>query len=197
MTIGLIICGALGSEVLEIIDRNGWDAEVIGIPAVNHLYPDRIAPDVEKRIQELQDKYERFVVVYGDCGSKGNLDEVLERYGIERVSGPHCYEMYAGELFYELLDEELGTFFLTDYLIKAFRGSLIKGMGLDRFPQLKKEYFRNYKRLVYLAQNGTTAYREKAEEIAAFLELPLEIRETGYGLLEERLKTLVESSFRN
>jgi hypothetical protein len=96
-------------------------------------------------------------------------------------------------LFYELLDEELGTFFLTDYLIKAFRGSMIKGMGLDRFPQLKKEYFRNYKRLVYLVQNGTKAYRERAKEIANFLELPLEIRETGYGLLEERLKTLVES----
>ncbi|MGD2157652.1 MAG: DUF1638 domain-containing protein [Anaerolineales bacterium] len=192
MTIGLIICGALGREVLDIIAKNGWDAEVIGIPAVNHLYPDRIAPDVEKQILNLKEKYERLVVVYGDCGSKGALDKVLEEHGIERVEGPHCYEMYAGELFFDLMEEELGTFFLTDYLIKAFRGSMIKGMGLDRFPQLKKEYFRNYTRLVYLVQNGTLANREKAGEIAAYLELPLEIQETGYGLLEQRLKMLID-----
>lgn len=182
-----IICGALAREVLDIIERHGWDVDVVGVSAMDHMYPDRIAPDVEVRIRELRDRYARLIVVYGDCGSRGALDEVLDRYGIDRVAGPHCYEMYGGNGFYELMEEKPATFFLTDFLVRAFRGTVMKGLGLDRFPQLKEDYFRNYKRLVYLAQTEDPELHEKAERIAEYLELPLEIRETGYGLLEERL----------
>jgi len=193
MTIGLIICGALGYEVLDIVEKYGWDADVIGVSAVDHLYPERIAPDVEKRIRELKGEYDRLIVVYGDCGSKGALDRLLAKHvDIERIDGPHCYEMYAGSAFEDMMEEEIGTFFLTDFLVRAFKGTILKGMGLDRFPHLKNDYFRNYKRVVYLSQNGNIEYRQKAEEIAEYLELPLEIQETGYGLLEERLVELVE-----
>lgn len=195
MTIGFIICGALAYEVLDIIEKHGWDADVIGISAVDHLYPERIAPDVEKRIDELKDEYERLIVVYGDCGSKGALDKLLAQHDeIKRIDGPHCYEMYAGSSFDEMMEEEIGTFFLTDFLVRAFKGTILKGMGLDRFPHLKNDYFRNYTRVVYLSQNGNPEYRQKAEEIADYLDLPLEIRETGYGMLEERLVNLVEDN---
>ena len=30
MTIGLIVCGALGKEVHALIQKHGWDAELIG-----------------------------------------------------------------------------------------------------------------------------------------------------------------------
>lgn len=187
-----IMCGALAREVLDIIQKHGWDVDVVGVPALDHMYPERIAPDVEKRFQELRSQYERIFVVFGDCGSRGALDEVLERYGIERVAGPHCYEMYGGSQFEELMEEEPGTFFLTDFLLRGFRGLVIKGLGLDRYPQLKEDYFRNYKRLVYLVQKEEPEMMERARDVAEYMELPLEIRYTGYGLLEERLVALME-----
>ena len=118
----------------------------------------------------------------------GALDSVLERYaGIERIAGPHCYEMYGGQSFHNLMEEEPGTFFLTDFLVRSFKGTVIKGLGLDRFPELKADYFHNYKRVVYMAQNPSAELRKKAQAAADYLGLPLEIQNTGYGLLEERL----------
>lgn len=192
MSAAFIICGALAREVLDVIERHDWDADVVGVPAMDHMHPERIAPDVEKRLLELQGEYDRTIVVYGDCGSKGALDEVLERYGIERIAGPHCYEIYGGQTFHELMEEEPGTFFLTDFLVKSFRGTVVKGLGLDRFPELKEDYFRNYERVVYLAQDHDTELREKAGQIAEYLELPLEVRHTGLGLLEKRLVAMME-----
>lgn len=191
MTTGFIICGALGREVLGIIAKHGWDAEVAAVPAIDHTFPGRIAPDVEARILALRDKYERLIVVYGDCGSRGALDAVLAEHDIPRVAGPHCYEMYGGEVFEELMEEEPGTYFLTDFMVRTFQGLILKSMGLDRYPELKEEYFRNYRRLVYLAQDPDPELEEKARSIAEYLELPLEIRPTGYGLLEERLAALM------
>jgi hypothetical protein len=187
-----IICGALAREVLAIIDRHGWNAAVVGIPALDHMYPERIAPDVEKQFQELRHQYERIIVVFGDCGSRGALDQFLDQYNLERVAGPHCYEMYGGDEFHQLMAEEPGTFFLTDFLVRGFEGLVIKQLGLDRFPILKEDYFRHYQRLVYLVQVEDVELFQRAQEIAAYLDLPLEIRHTGYGLLEERLVKMME-----
>ncbi|MFO7536543.1 MAG: DUF1638 domain-containing protein [Chloroflexota bacterium] len=191
MKTAFIMCGALAREVLDIIAKHGWQADVVGVPALDHMYPERIAPDVEKRFLELKAQYERVIVVFGDCGSRGALDGVLEKYGLERLEGPHCYEFYGGQAFHDLMEEEPGTFFLTDFLLRGFEGLVIKGLGLDRFPQLKEDYFRHYKRLVYLVQNEEPALLEKAQRVATYLELSLEVRHTGYGLLEEQLVRLM------
>jgi hypothetical protein len=187
MKTAFIICGALGREVLDIIRRHGWEADVFGIPAIDHMYPERIAPDVEKRFRQIRQDYDHVLVVYGDCGSRGALDEVLARYELERIDGPHCYEMYGGQTFHNLMEEEPGTFFLTDFLVRGFQGTIVRGLGLDRFPELKEDYFRHYRRVVYLVQNEDKALLDKASDVAAWLGLPLEIRPTGYGLLEQRL----------
>jgi hypothetical protein len=188
----LIICGALGREVTEIVRKNGWDAEVIGVPAIDHVFPERIAPDVEKRILALKEQYEQLIVVFGDCGSGGALDRMLEEHpDIERIRGPHCYEFYGGDDFHAWMEAEPGTFFLTDFMVRTFNGLIMKSMGLDRFPELKKEYFRNYKRLLYLAQSEEDELIERARAIAKYLELPLEIRQTGYGGLENRIAALL------
>lgn len=194
MTVGLIICGALGREVTAIIRDQDWDAEVIGLPAIDHVFPERIAPHVEERIEALRDQYDRLVVVYGDCGSRGALDALLARYpDIDRIQGPHCYEIYAGDQFDALMEEEPGTFFLTDFMVRTFWGLIIKSMGLDRFPQLKSDYFRNYKRIIYLAQDDVPEHRLRAEEIAEYLDLPLEVRVTGYQGLADRIRPLMEA----
>lgn len=186
-----IICGALAREVLDICAKHGWQVDIVGVPALDHMYPERIAPDVEARFLALRAQYERVIVVFGDCGSRGALDAILNRYGLERLDGPHCYEFYGGEAFDELMAEEPGTFFLTDFLLRGFEGLVIKGLGLDRFPQLKEDYFRHYRRLVYLIQNEDPVLLAKAEKVADYLALPLETRHTGYGLLEERLVRLM------
>lgn len=193
MTIGLIICGALGHEVVDLIERHGWDAEVAAVPAQVHLVPQEIAPKVRAKIEALRAQYERLIVVFGDCGSGGMLDKMLGDYpDIERIDGPHCYEMYGGDLFHKLMAEEPGSFFLTDFMVRTFRGLIVKGMGLDRFPELRDVYFENYKRIVYLVQRPHPELIEQAKAAANFLGLPLEVRATGYGWLERRLIELIE-----
>jgi hypothetical protein len=183
----LIICGALAREILALKERHGWQVDVVAVPATFHMIPARIAPAVEKRIVELRQRYDRLIVVYGDCGTGGALDEMLDRLGVERIAGPHCYEWYGGSLFQQLMDEEPGTYFLTDFMVRHFRTLILKSMGLDRFPQLKQDYFGNYRRVVYLVQKPDPTLIEQAKAVASYLGLPLEIRATGYNFLEARL----------
>jgi hypothetical protein len=190
----LIICGALAREVVDIVQRHGWDAKVVGVSGLDHLLPEKIPGDVEAKIVALRDRFERVIVVYGDCGTGGALDRVLEQHGIERVWGAHCYEMYSGPLFQQLMEEEIGTFVLTDFLVRTFKGSVIRGLGLDRFPELKDQYFRHYTRVVYLAQTHDPELVEKAQEIADFLALRLEMRYTGFHRLEDRLVAIMEAA---
>src|SRR5436853_1125845 len=132
--VAFVLCGALAREVIAIARRHGWDVALFGIAASDHMVPARIGPDVERRLRELIPRFERVVVVYGDCGTRGRLDEVLQRYNVPRIAGPHCYEMYGGATLEGCLDEQPGTFFLTDFLVRSFEGSMLKGLGLDRFP---------------------------------------------------------------
>jgi uncharacterized protein DUF1638 len=188
----LVICGALGPEVKGIVDRRGWDVDIHGLPALLHLYPSRIVTELTEKLRELKPRYERVVVVYGDCGTAGRLEPVLDGLGVSRVPGPHCYEMFAGEeLFAKVSDERPGTYFLTDWLVRNFDRAVIRGLGLDRYPDLKETYFGNYEAVLYLRQVPNPRLAEKAEGIAAYLGLPLEIRDVGLGELEERLCELV------
>ena len=192
MKTAFILCGALAREVGAIIARRGWAVDLYGIPAIDHMHPERIAPDVERKLRAIRAEYDRVLVVFGDCGSRGALDALLAREGLERLDGPHCYEMYGGPLFDALMDEEPGTFFLTDFLVRGFRGTIWHGLGLDRYPQLLDDYFANYRRLVFMTQSGRPDLLAKAETIAATLRLPLEVRHTGYGQLETRLAAWME-----
>ena len=191
--VGLIICGALGREVKEIVHRRGWDANIYGIPALYHLYPQRITASVRAALGSLRQRYDRLVVVYGDCGTAGSLDGVLGEHQAVRIPGPHCYEMYAGAEFDSMMAERPGTFLLTDWLVRNFGRAVIKGLGLDRYPDLKGVYFGSYTDLVYLRQRPDRRLALKADEIAEYLELPLVIKDVGLGELENRLATLVES----
>jgi hypothetical protein len=192
--VALLICGALGKEVKTMVDEHGWNVDIYGVPAMHHFYPKKIVEAVERRLEELSGQYRRVVVVYGDCGTAGALDPILERYGAVRLRGPHCYEMFAGKDFDRLADEQPATFFLTDWLLRNFERAVIRGLGLDRYPDLKPVYFGNYTNLLYLAQFPSDGLVAKAREIASYLDLPLEIRFVGFGELETRLAELVEAA---
>ena len=189
--VALLICGALGKEVKSIVDERGWDLDIYGIPAMHHFYPKKIVEAVDRKLEQLSTGYRRVVVVYGDCGTAGALDPVLDRHGAVRVRGPHCYEMFAGNDFDRITSERPATFFLTDWLVRNFERAVVRGLGLDRYPELKPVYFQNYTDLLYLAQFRDPRLIEKAQEIATYLGLPLEMRHVGFGELESRLAELV------
>ena len=140
---------------------------------------------MRRKIGKLRPLGAPIFCAYGDCGTGGELDRVLGEEGVERLPGAHCYAFYAGLEFFEAMhDEEPGTFYLTDFLVRHFQRLMIEGLGLDRHPELFDDYFRHYHRVVYLAQAPTPALIERAQGAADFLRLRLEIRETGFGLLE-------------
>ena len=177
----IIACGALAPDLVRVRELNGWDhIDFQCLPAELHNTPQLIAAEVEKKIHEYQDRYRTIFIGYSDCGTGGQLDELLKQEKVERLPGAHCYEMFAGsETFESLHAAELGTFYLTDFLARNFERIIVKGLGIDRFPQLKKEYFSNYKKLVYLAQLDDAELDSRAKEAAGFLELEYQKVRTG------------------
>ena len=179
----IIACGALARELLHVARINRLEHLTIAcLPAILHNRPEKIAPLVQAKIRAARKKFDRILCGYGDCGTGGELDRVLAAEGVERISGAHCYGFFAGTADFDaLMDEEPGTFFLTDYLVRHFDRLVIKGLGLDRFPQLRDDYFRHYRRVVYLAQFADAGLQAKAEKVAARLGLAFEMRLTGLG----------------
>jgi hypothetical protein len=191
--LALVACGALAREVHEAVRSHGWRADLYAVSDRHHMRPGEILPALEKTLREVAGDYDRIVVVYGDCGTAGALDELIERYGAIRVPGAHCYELLAGEDFSRLAAEEPATYFLTDFLVRHWESTVLAGLGLDRRPELREACFRSFKRLLYLRQSASPALETKAREIAAWLELPLVIRQVEARGLERQLAQLIES----
>ena len=191
--VAVIACGAVAQDTAALIERHGWRADVHGISSDLHMTPIQIAPAVEAKIQQLLPRYERIVVVYGDCGTGGRLDKVLAKYPAVRPAGVHCFQWYAGEI-YEQVHESTGSYFLTDWLVTNWERAVIHGLGLDRFPWLRETYFGNLKRVVFVRQHPDAEREAKAREIAAFIDKPLEIHDLGIQPLEALLTPLMEDA---
>lgn len=177
----IIACGALARELLAVRDLNqGALFDVTALPAIWHNRPEKIAPGVRAKIRAARGRYRQILVLYGDCGTGGELDKVLTEEGVERIEGEHCYAFYVGlETFAAEHEAEIGTFYLTDYLVRHFDRLIIKGLGLDRHPQLLPVYFGHYTRLLYLAQLPDEKLDLKARAAADRLGLRYERRVTG------------------
>lgn len=179
----VIACGALAREMLAVAEQQGLrNLSVTCLPAGWHNRPQKIPAGVRAKIRAARGQYDRIFVAYGDCGTGGELDRVLAEEGVERIAGPHCYEFFAGpEAFRDLMEAELGSFFLTDYLARHFDKLMIEGLGLDRHPELREAYFGNYRKLVYLAQTDDADLTARAADAARKIGLEFERRFTGYG----------------
>jgi hypothetical protein len=173
----IIACGALAREVLAL----KLDAiDVACLPAQLHNHPKRIPEAMRAKIRANREAYDEILCLYGDCGTGGELDRVLAEEGVSRIEGAHCYAFYAGEeAFAVLAEEEPGTFYLTDFLVRHFDALVIRGLGLDRFPELRADYFGNYRRVVHLAQFDDPDMETKAKAAAERLGLAYERRFTG------------------
>ncbi len=184
----IIACGALARELLAIMKQPGLaHLSLTCLPAIWHNRPERIPDGVRGKIKQARaEGIERILVAYADCGTGGLLDRVLEEEGVERIDGPHCYAFFAGQGRFEALaDAEIGTFYLTDYLVRHFDRLMWQGLGLDRHPDLRDAYFGHYTKLVYLAQIDDPALDAGAQEAAARLGLNYERISTGMGELAD------------
>jgi hypothetical protein len=186
----VIACGMIAREVLAVKQQLKLDhLDLTCLPAEFHFYPDRIAPAMEKAIEKAKaEGYEHIFAGYADCGTGGLLDRVLEKHGVERMAGPHCFAFYQGmDAYAKVADDDMMSFYMTDFLCRQFDAFFMKPLGLDKHPELIKDYFGNYEKLVYIAQTDDPELDKVAEKAASLLGLAYERRSTGYGDLTGEL----------
>ena len=185
----VIACGALAREIETLKQVNGWQhLHVQCIDAALHNTPDAIPARVDALLEHTAEQYQHRFVAYADCGTGGRLDAVLAKWNVARLPGAHCYEFFATpEVFHPMAEAEPGTFYLTDFLVRHFDRLVIGALKLDSHPELRDMLFGNYTRVLYLAETDNAELRKQAAVAAEQLALPLEILQSGMGLLETAL----------
>jgi hypothetical protein len=188
----IIACGALAGHVRDIAARRGWPVAVTPLPAVLHNRPQKIAILAERLVVSALSSGRAVALAYADCGSYGALDTLCARYGVRKLPGLHCYDVFAGAPRIEaMFDAEPGTYVLTDFLLRSFDRSVLAELGLDRYPELWPDYFGHYRRLVWLAQARDDALDAEAAAVADMFGLPLTVVDVGTGGLERELALLL------
>jgi hypothetical protein len=185
----IIACGALAREIVALRTLNNWPHLAVQcLPADLHNRPEKITDAVRAKIHAARGRFASIFVAYADCGTGGQLDRMLAEEGIERIPGAHCYEFFAGSAAFEAMAEaEIGTFYLTDFLLTHFDRLILRGLGIDKHPQLLPVYFGNYKKLTYLAQVASEERIAAGRAAAERLGLAFETHLTGYGDLATSL----------
>ncbi|WP_020395657.1 DUF1638 domain-containing protein [Thiolinea disciformis] len=193
----VIACGALAREIKTLKQVNAWEfMHLHYLDADLHNHPEQIPARLQAAIQQYKAHYEQIFVAYADCGTGGGIDRVLVQEKVERLAGAHCYAFYAGQAkFAELVEQELGSFYLTDFLARHFERLVIQGFKLDRYPVLKDELFRHYQRVVYLSQTEDPQILQLAQQAATYLGLAFEHVHCGYGELASTLQQLVQRHY--
>ena len=192
MSIGIVACGALATHIGDIVSQNALDVVIYPLPPLLHNRPEKIAGEVDALLVELKGKHRTCAVAYADCGTYGALDLVIARHGVKRLGGNHCYDIFAGaKKIEEIMQSDAGTYFLTDFLVKSFHRSVIVELGLDKYPHLRDDYFKNYSRVMWLAQQPTDELKALALAAAQEIDLPLEIEDVGYGQLHQQVLALL------
>lgn len=192
MSIGVVACGAIAIHIASIQEKHGLDLTIYPLPPLLHNSPEKIAAEVDGLLSKIESEHERCFVAYADCGTYGALDAVVAAHHVPRLGGNHCYDIFAGESeIKKIMEETPGTYFLTDFLVKSFHRSVVVELGLDKRPELRDDYFKNYAQVIWLAQNPTDELEEQARSAASLIGLALEIRIVGEDGLTRQILNLV------
>lgn len=188
--VNVIACGALANDLLELDRERGWGIAVHPLPPFLHNHPEQIAGRVEELVDQLEPPV---AIAYADCGTYGALDELCRRRGLSRLGGQHCYDVYAGaSRIEELMTEEPGTYLLTDFLVKGFHRTVVVELGLDRYPELRDDYFGNYRQVVWLATHPDDPnLHAAARQAAEALGLPLIVERIGRARLAASVELML------
>ena len=181
-------CGAIAKELTAMLGQvDGVDVVLDHLPGILHNRPEKIVPAISKRLADRAGQFDRVILGYADCGTGGELDSFIEQFdNIVRLPGAHCYEFFSGSVDFAAMNDPY-TFYLTDYLARHFDLFVWNGLGLDRWPQLRDEYFGNYRRVVYLAQQPTEDLVRRARNAAERLSLEFDQVVTGLAPLNQSL----------
>ncbi len=181
----ILACGALARELRDITrlhDLGGVDIE--HLPASLHSRPADIPGALRARLAQVRGHYDRILIGYADCGTAGEIDVICAEEGATRLPGMHCYEFFTGsERFLSMHRRDPTAFYLTDFLVRHFERIVLDGLGISTRPELLELYFRNYTKVVYLAQTSDPVLDSRARAAADALELDFERVDTGYGEL--------------
>jgi hypothetical protein len=190
--VAVVACGAIAQPCAEVVAEQGWPVDVVPLPPLLHNHPERIAGEVERLALDLRERYHAVAVGYADCGTYGALDEVCRRHGLARLEGLHCYDVYGGaERMRVMFEKQAGTYVLTDFLVRSFERTVVAELGLDRYPELREDYFGHYTSMVWLAQKPDAELRAAAQRAADRVGLPLTVVPTGHTGLERSLRDLL------
>ena len=165
------------------------------LPASLHNRPENIPARVRDAIDASADNYTSVSLGYADCGTGGLLDSIIAETGIARLPGAHCYEFFTGATdFAAMHSDEPGTFFLTDFLVRQFDQLVIVGLGLDKHPELRDEYFGNYTRVMLISQSDDPVLVAMGQKAAEALGLRFEHRHVGMGPFADAMVTITGPS---
>ena len=192
MSVGIVACGAIATHISSIVNKHDLDVTLYPLPPLLHNSPKLIAGEVDRLLDEISSLHQERAVAYADCGTYGALDDVLLRHGVKRLRGDHCYDIFAGQSEIQaIMADNPGTYFLTDFLVRSFQRSVIVELGLDKHPDLRDDYFKNYSQMIWLAQNPNEELHALAQHAADLIGLELEVRNVGEAGLERELLTLL------
>jgi uncharacterized protein DUF1638 len=188
--VAIVTCGALVVGLRGVLAEHDWSADIYAIDALYHLRPERIPEAARALVHEIRDRYEEVILLYGDCGTRGELDQIIDELGATRPPGMHCYQMLLGDGYRDLVDRSPGAFFLTPWLVKNWRGAVLQPLGLLEHPELRDHYFAHITHVVYIDWPPTSRLLEEAHAVAAWLERPLTLAFSDGGAITSHLERI-------
>ena len=165
------------------------ELDVRFLPAKLHLNPVQIEKLLRTELCAALDSGHRPICLYGECFP--GIDDLCNSFGAQRARGCHCYEMLLGsKRFRALMKETAGTFFIERELLNDFERSCIQTLELHD-EEIRRCLFAHYRKVVYVRQPSDIDLLERADEVARFLELSLEVMDADYSDFEKELIRLI------
>jgi hypothetical protein len=159
------------------------------LPPNLHLRPHDLRKQLSETITSARQRGERVLCLYGTCFP--DIEDFCRHRGVTKVPGFHCLEMLlGGEQYHNIMNEMPGTYFLERDLILNFKEYCLDPLELYD-QEMRKLLFEHYERIVYLRQPSDPDLLSKANELATFLQLSLEIRDADYSHLKQLLTDLL------
>ena len=85
----LVACGALARELMAIINQLPQNVvELTCLPAAWHHHLKKIVPGLKTKVKAGRKAGRTLFVIYGDCGTGGQLDAFLDEQNIQGIPNP-------------------------------------------------------------------------------------------------------------
>lgn len=201
MTIGIIYCETLKSEILALADKYPEISRLEVMPWGLHIEPDRLLAEVGRKIETLQDEVDVIILGYGRCQT---IDRLGNDYKVPvlRPEGEDCIGVLLGQERYEKeLQQCPGTWFLspgwtrmgTDFVFHELQLNRIGRKEIDPL-QFARRMLEGFSRALYIEMDCCDEkenLRQKARQIADDLDMELEETSGSFAALEDVIRMAV------